>query len=146
MKRVTCISIVVLFFFSLSTAYGQDVERETVQNITSAADSTCKPLSEMDLTEEQNRAIEMVRASYRTEILQLRSNLMAKRIEFKGLMKDPEADTEKIRATADDIEILRSRFDNMVLEYQMEIRKNLMPDQIKSWCINEEMAVKREKK
>lgn len=145
MRRVFSIGMAVMIFFVFSTmVYGQDDTRETRTDIPTADNTKCTPLAEMNLTEEQNKAIEMVRASYRKEILQIRSNLMVKRIEFKELLKDPEADVEKIHATADDIEALRSSFDKMVLEYQLEIRKILTPGQIKSWCISEEMAVKRD--
>lgn len=145
MKIVSCMSVFLIFLFVfLPGVCAQDIAGEVAKDIPKVDAGKCTPLSEMDLTEEQNKAIEEVRTSYRKEILQLRSNLMVKRIEFKGLLKDPEADVEKIHATADDIEMLRSRFDKMVLDYHMAIRNILTAVQIKSWCIDEEMAVKRD--
>ncbi len=147
MKKMSCMSVLLIFLFVfLPNACAQDIAGETAQDISKVNDGKCTPLSEMSLTEQQNKAIEMIRTSYRKEILQLRSNLMVKQIEFKGLLKDPEADAEKIHATAGDIEMLRGRFDKMVLDYHLEIRNILTPLQIKSWCINEEMAVKRDGK
>jgi len=145
MKTISYISTVLIFFFVFFPAVcAQDTAGKTVQDIPKVDDGECTPLSEMNLTEAQNNAIERVRTTYRKEILQLRSNLMVKQIEFKGLLKDPEADAEKIHATAGDIEMLRGRFNSMVLDYHLEIRDILTPVQIKSWCINEETAVKRD--
>lgn len=117
---------------------------EKKDNNSVAEKRDCIPLSKMELSSGQAETIEAVRSSYRRRILQLRSNLMVKKIEIRNLLNDPETGEEKVLAKAGEIEDLNRAFDRVVLNYQLEIRRVLSPEQIRAWCTGGEMSAKRD--
>jgi Spy/CpxP family protein refolding chaperone len=144
MKKYLLFAVIVALLGSFGFLYAEEKVEGKKENASIVEDKGCIPLSDMHLSDGQVQAIETVRSSYRKKILQLRSNLMVKRIEFRNLLNDPQTGEKKLRAKAREIEKLNAGFERTVLNYQLEIRKVLSQDQIKSWCINEEMSSRRE--
>jgi len=100
-------------------------------------------LSELSLSEVQNTSIEQINASYRDKIIQLRSEVMVKQIDLKSRLRDPEVNETKIEAMARDIRIMHVKLQKMMIDYQLEIRRILTPDQIRSWRTLENPSTKR---
>lgn len=94
----------------------------------------CISLEEMNLSEEQQKTLSQIKAIYWDEMLRLRYKLMGKCLELKMLVRDPGAGAEAIRAKGQEIEMVRSQFQRKALDYQIEVRKVLTPEQMRSWC------------
>jgi Spy/CpxP family protein refolding chaperone len=101
------------------------------------------PLTEMNLSEEQNKKIEDINVDYRNKILQLRSQLMVKQIELKSLLRDLKTEEKKILSTAREFRLLNVKLQKMMINYQLEIRRTLTPEQIESWRTLENPPAKR---
>jgi Spy/CpxP family protein refolding chaperone len=101
------------------------------------------PLTEMNLSEEQNKKIEDINVDYRNKILQLRSQLMVKQIELKSLLRDLKTEEKKILSTAREFRLLNVKLQKMMINYQLEIRRTLTPAQIESWRTLENPPAKR---
>ncbi len=144
MRNCFLIVIVVVFLGSFTLAWAQESAEEKKEDTATLESRGCIPLSKMELSSGQAEAIEAIRSSYRKRILQLRSNLMVKKIEIENLLNDPEASEEKVLIKAGEIEDLNRAFDRVVLNYQLEIRRVLSPEQIKVWCTGGEMTAKRD--
>jgi len=141
-KNLVIVMILVLFCFSAGLfAQEQIQEKRNDYKKTDGKDGI--PLASMTLTEKQNETIGEISTSYSNKILQLRSELIAKQIELKSLLRNPETSEKKIRAMASEIRILNDQRQEMMVNYQLEIRKILTPEQIRSWCTLENPPVKR---
>lgn len=143
MRNYFLIAIILVVMGSLTPLYAQETGEEKKNN-SIAEQKDCLPLSKMELSSGQSEAIEAIRSSYRRKILQLRSNLMVKKIEMRNLLNDPEASEEKVLVKAGEIEDLNRAFDKVVLNYQLEIRRVLSPEQIRTWCTGGELSAKRD--
>jgi Spy/CpxP family protein refolding chaperone len=144
MKKYFLLAVIFVFLGSYTLLYAQDDVEEKKEGSVQAESRDCIPLSDMKLSADQTKAIEAVRSSYRRRILQLRSNLMVKKMGIKSLLNDPEAGEEQVLIKAGEIENLNKEFDKVVLNYQLEIRRILSPEQIRSWCTTGEMSAKRD--
>ncbi|MCD6153555.1 MAG: periplasmic heavy metal sensor [Syntrophobacterales bacterium] len=141
MKRIFVL-VMILAFLCPSIGFPAQVQ-EPKQNAEKTNSKDGVSLAEMRFSEEQNKNIEEISATYRNKILQLRSELIVKQIELKSLLRDPEADEKKIRAMARDIRILNVQRQKMMIDYQLEIRNVLTPEQIRSWSTLENPPIKR---
>jgi Spy/CpxP family protein refolding chaperone len=144
MRKYFLIAIIFILLGSFALLWAQESVEEKKDNNSVAESGDCIPLSKMELSSGQAEAIEAIRCSYRRRILQVRSNLMVKKIEIRNLLNDPESSEEKVLIKAGEIEDLNRAFDRVVLNYQLEIRRVLSPEQIETWCTNGEMSAKRD--
>ncbi len=92
------------------------------------------PMRELNLTEEQNNIIKRIKSGYLKRIVQLRSELAAKQLEFKGLISDPTSTEEAIRARGREIETLSVQITREMINYELEVRRILTPEQLRTWC------------
>lgn len=141
--------ITAVIFLSLFLLYppflcAQEATGDAAREYPKVVEKKCVPLGEMELSSEQSRAIECVREKYREKLFCLREQLLAKRIELTAILNDPAADVETIREKGRDIELLNARFEELVLEYQIAIRHELTPQQVRVWCVDQDSALKRE--
>ncbi len=141
MKKIF-VWVMILAFLCPSMGFPAQVQ-EPKQNAEKTNSKDGVSLTEMRFSEEQNKNIEEISATYRNKILQLRSELIVKQIELKSLLRDPEADEKKIRGMARDIRILNVQRQKMMIDYQLEIRDVLTPEQIRSWSTLENPPIKR---
>ena len=91
----------------------------------------------MDLTKDQTRQVESIQADFRKEILQIRSSLLARRIELHDLLRDPTIEEGTIWMKLKEIEGLNRSLEETIIHYQLLVRRILTPDQITSWCAGE---------
>jgi len=141
-KRVSIVIVFVLLFCS-GTVWTQEKRAEGKKEYKKITDANELTLSEVGLTEEQNKKVEYISATYRDEILQVRSKLAVKQGELRGYLRDPEMDAKKIQAVACDLRILHVKLHKMMINYQLEIRDVLTPEQVRSWSTLENPPVKR---
>jgi len=87
----------------------------------------------LNLSEEQFNTIKRTKAVYSKRILQLKSDMMGKQHEFKGLIGDPATSEETIRNKGREIETLGGQITREMIEYELAVRRVLTPEQIRLW-------------
>ena len=143
MKRCfMLIMILVLFCFPVDMAAQEQIQGNNTDYI-QVNNKEGIPLTEMNLSEEQNKKIETINVDYRNRILQLRSRLMVKQIELKSLLRDSNTEEKKILSAAREFRLLNVELQKMMINYQLEIRRTVTPTQIESWCTLENPPAKR---
>jgi Spy/CpxP family protein refolding chaperone len=91
-------------------------------------------LKELRLTDNQMKAARQIKADYTKRLLKLRSDIIAKRIEFRNLIRDPSASEEMLRAKGKEIEVMDVQLLREMIDFEIEMRKILTPEQIQLWC------------
>ncbi|MCX5834609.1 MAG: periplasmic heavy metal sensor [Deltaproteobacteria bacterium] len=91
-------------------------------------------LKELKLTDDQMKAARQIKANYAKRLLKVRSDIIAKRIEFRNLIRDPSASEEMLRAKGKEIEAMDVQLIREMIDFEIEMRKLLTPEQIQLWC------------
>lgn len=94
----------------------------------------CAPLESLGLSEEQRSSIERIEKHYNDQILGLRSESMSKRFELQSVFSNHLADEQQVRARAQEVMEIHNKCQAMMIDYQMEIRAVLTPEQLRLWC------------
>ncbi len=94
----------------------------------------CSPVEALELSEAQRQAVQRLDAQFRVQILRRWEELTVKRHEIQALLRDPEAEQPLIRAKAAEMIALQNDISQQKLDYQLETRTILQPDQIRRWC------------
>jgi len=94
----------------------------------------CSTLENLGLSEEQRDSLKRLDDRFKDRILDLRNTLMLKRLELRGLLRDPGAEQDAIQTKSGEMGALREVLQQKILDYQLEIRRILTPDQIERWC------------
>jgi Spy/CpxP family protein refolding chaperone len=94
----------------------------------------CSPIETFELSEAQRQAIEQVDANYRDRILRRWEDLTVKRHELQTALRDPGVAETVIRAKSVELTGIQNDIHQKMIEYQLETRKILLPDQIRRWC------------
>lgn len=132
MKRLSLIKALCLLFLFISAgpvcaqAQGQDS-----QGMSGRADMSLRALK---LTDEQMKAARQIKANYTKRLLKLRSDIIARRLEFRNLIRDPSATEEAIRAKGKEIEAMDVQLVREMIDFEIEMRKILTPEQVQLWC------------
>ena len=84
----------------------------------------------LNLTPEQKAKFKELRRKFIEENAQLIGGLMTKRLELRLLWTDPKADSQTILAKEKELRDLKNRMRDKILEYKLEARKSLTPEQI----------------
>jgi len=143
MKRCSILIIIVaLFCFSVNLSAQEQLAGENKDN-TRYDNKEGIPLSAMTLSEDQNKKIEEIGSNYGDQMLELRSQMTVKQIELKSLLRDPNASEENILSIAHDIQVINVQIQKMMIYYQLDIRKVLTPEQIRTWYTLENPPAKR---
>lgn len=124
MKRYLTVSLILLVILAVDSAflYAQGRDRLSLNGKDSF----------LNLSDEQHSAIKRIKTVYSKKILQLTSDLMGKKHEFKGLISDPTASEEAIRNKGREIETLSSQITREMIEYELSVRKVLTTEQIRA--------------
>jgi Spy/CpxP family protein refolding chaperone len=104
----------------------------------SGMSSSCLPLGSislerLDLAEEQRAAVQRIEKAYNDQINELHGRLMSKRLELQSVFRNPEADEQTIRARAREVFDLQDECRHMAMDYLVEIRGVLTPEQLRNW-------------
>jgi len=131
-RRFVLVVILVLFCFPIGLSAQEKIQGDK-KDYPQTNNKEGISLTEMSLSEEQNKKIESINVDYRNKILQLRSQLMVKQIELKSLLRDTKTEEKKVRSTAREFRLLNVKLQKMMINYQLEIRRTLTPTQIELW-------------
>jgi len=88
-----------------------------------------------NLTPEQKTQFQELRRKFRQENAQLIGALVTKRLEVQSLWTDPKADSKAILDKEKELRDLQNQMRDKVIQYKLEGRKFLSPEQIANWKI-----------
>jgi Spy/CpxP family protein refolding chaperone len=90
-------------------------------------------LQNLGLSPEQERALKDIDRSFQGQLQDLRSRLLAKRLEFKAALGNPQAEEQTIRTKAEELRRLWSQCQQTTTDYYLKIRSVLTPEQRQKW-------------
>jgi len=136
-----------LALYSVSPASGEETQEGKKGAATPMQEEEgackCTPISKMILSPEQVEAIDRISLKYNNLFMQLRSQIMLKQLEVAALLRNPDAGDKDILSAASDIGKVRSELEMAGIQCQMEIRRVLTAEQIRSWCNLETPPLRR---
>jgi len=98
----------------------------------------CWRASDLALSQEQRKNLELVQQAYFREAQLLRVQLFTRRLELRELLTSPTMKMESIRAKNSEINDLQSKQEERSLEYLIKVRNLLTPEQLQQWCPEQE--------
>jgi Spy/CpxP family protein refolding chaperone len=104
---------------------------------------TCWKASDLDLSQEQRKSLELIQQAYFREAQLLRAQLFTRRLELRELLTSPTIKIESIRAKNSEIIELQSREEERSVEYLVKVRNLLTPEQLRKWCPEREFPAFR---
>jgi len=104
----------------------------------------CWRASEINLSQEQRKSLDLVQQTYFREAQLTRAQLFTKRIELRELLTNPTATTESIRVKSLEIIELQSKQEEKAIEYLIKVRNLLTPEQLQNWCPEQEFPFFRQ--
>ncbi len=102
-------------------------------------ESPCWRASDLDLSPEQRRSLELIQQAFYREIQLLRLQVFTKRLELREILTNSAARTESIRGKFSEIIELQSKQEEKTAEYLIKVRTLLTPEQLKGWCPEQEL-------
>ncbi len=94
----------------------------------------CWRASDLNLSQEQAKALDAVQQSFFREAQVFRSQLLAKRLELRELLANPNTRVETIRSKSSEMLDHQAKFEEKSIEYLIKVRSILTTEQLKSWC------------
>lgn len=85
--------------------------------------------SALNLTNDQMQIFQELRDAYSNEMAPLQNQLFSKKAELRILWDGSSPDREKVAAIHEEISTLRQRLNQLAVQYQMDCREVLTPDQ-----------------
>jgi Spy/CpxP family protein refolding chaperone len=107
-------------------------------------ENPCWRASELNLSQEQRKSLDLIHHTYFRETQLLRLQLFTKRLELRELITNPTVNTESIRGKYLEITDLQSKQEEKFLEYLIKIRNLLPPEQLRNWCPEQEFPASRQ--
>ena len=101
-------------------------------------ENPCWTASELNLSQEQRKSFDLIQLAYFREAQILRLQLLTKNFELRELLINPTTTTESIRAKYLEIIELQTKQEEKAVEYLIKVRNLLTPEQLKSWCPEQE--------
>jgi zinc resistance-associated protein len=130
-QRLACLAVAVLFCTGLliaSDAHAQFGKGGGGKGAGRGQGFNC-PLG-VNLTQEQTAKLESLQSAYFKDTATVRSDMYKKELELQSLMLDPNADAGKAKKVQADISALESQVEQKYIQYQIDARKILTPEQI----------------
>lgn len=109
-----------------------------------SSEGPCWRASDLDLSQEQRKNLELIQQVFFREAQALRAQLFTKRLELRELLVSPAAKIESIRAKNLEIIELQSRHEEKAVEYLIKVRNLLAPEQLQKWCPEQEFPAFRQ--
>jgi len=103
----------------------------------------CWRASELNLSQEQRRGLDLLQQTYFREAQLIRLQLFTKRVELRELLVNPTIKLEPIRVKHLEIIELQSKQEEKAIEYLIKVRNLLSPDQLQNWCPEQEFPAFR---
>jgi Spy/CpxP family protein refolding chaperone len=106
-------------------------------------ESPCWRASDLDLSQEQRRSLELIQQLFFREAQVLQAQLFTRRLELRELFVSPTIKIELIRAKNSEIIELESKREEKSVEYLIKLRNLLTPEQLQKWCPEQELPTFR---
>jgi Spy/CpxP family protein refolding chaperone len=130
-----------LFILTVSPAFSQPSGKGMKKW---RGEGPCWRASELNLSQEQRKELDLIQQTYFREAQLLRLQLFTKRLELRELLTNPTARTESIRGKYLEIIELQSKQEEKVVEYLIKVRNLLTPEQLQNWCPEQEFPAFRQ--
>jgi Spy/CpxP family protein refolding chaperone len=130
-----------LFILTVSPAFSQPSGKGMKKW---RGEGPCWRTSELNLSQEQRKELDLIQQTYFREAQLLRLQLFTKRLELRELLTNPTARTESIRGKYLEIIELQSKQEEKVVEYLIKVRNLLTPEQLQNWCPEQEFPAFRQ--
>jgi len=132
------IPLLVFFFFFILAASSSFSQPSGMGMRRWREESPCWRASELNLSQEQRKGLDLIHQTYFQEAQHLRRQLFTKRLELRELITNPTVRTESIRGKNLEIIDLQSKQEEKATEYLIKVRNLLTPEQLKNWCPEQE--------
>jgi Spy/CpxP family protein refolding chaperone len=129
---IFCLFILLMATSSFSQPPGMGMRRWR-------GESPCWRASDLNLSQEQRKNFDLIQLAYLRETQILRLQLLTKSFELRELLTNPTTTTEPIRVKYLEIIELQSKQAEKAVEYLIKVRNLLTPEQLKSWCPEQEI-------
>ena len=106
-------------------------------------EAPCWRASDLDLSREQRKNLELIQQAYFREAQLLWAQLFTRRLELRELFVSPTIKIESIRAKNSEIIELQSKEEERSVEYLVKVRNLLTPEQLRKWCPEREFPAFR---
>jgi Spy/CpxP family protein refolding chaperone len=106
-------------------------------------EAPCWRASDLDLSQEQRKNLELIQQAYFREAQLLRAQLFTRRLELREILTSPTTKTEAIRAKSSEIIELQAKEEERSVEYLVKVRNLLTPEQLRKWCPEREFPAFR---
>lgn len=104
----------------------------------------CWRASEMNLSQEQRKSLDLIQQTYFQEAQLSRLQLFTKNIELRELLTNSTTKVESIRGKYSEITELKSKQEEKAVEYLIKVRSLLTLEQLKNWCPEQEFPAFRQ--
>ncbi len=98
----------------------------------------CWRASDLDLSREQRKNLDLIQHAYVREAQRLRAQLFTRRLELRELFVSPTISLESIYAKNSEIIGIESKQEEKFVDYLIKVRNLLTPEQLKKWCPEQE--------
>ncbi len=133
--RVQAIIFSFLFVFIASSSFSQPPGMGMRRW---RGEGPCWKASELNLSQEQRKSLDLIQEAYFREAQLLRLQLFTKRLELRELLTNPTLRAETIRGKNLEIIELQSKQEERAIDYLIRVRNLLTPEQLKDWCPEQE--------
>jgi len=133
MKLTRIVSSLFLLACLVSEGHAQGVGRNGRPDSSQPSGREVSIIKDLNLSDYQVKESKRIGAAYSNRTLKLRSEIIGKSIEFRNLLSDPSTSEEAIRAKGKEIEAIDSQLIREKIEFQIEMRKILPPEQLQRW-------------
>lgn len=138
--KIQILTVLFLFAFMTSSAFaqpGMGMRRWR-------GDGQCSRASELNLSQEQRKTLDLLQQTYFREAQLLRLEIFAKNLELREFLINPSVRVETIRGKTSEITELQSKQEEKAVEYLIKVRNLLSPEQLKTWCPEQEFPYFRQ--
>ena len=130
-KAMIALGLVMVMFFGVSYVYAQE-QGDPPKHGRIHGEKSWGQGKRLNLTPEQKAKFQELRRKFIGENAQLIGNFVAKRLELRSLWTDPKADSQAILAKEKELRDLKNRMRDKVIQYKLEFRNSLTPEQIEN--------------
>ena len=138
--KIQILIFFVLFAFTTASAFSQPGTGMRRWR----GDGQCSRASELNLSQEQKKTLDLLQQAYFREAQVLRLEIFTKNFELRELLTNPSVKVETIRSKSSEIAELQSKQEEKTGEYLIKVRNLLTPEQLKTWCPDQEFPYFRQ--
>ena len=132
--KIHILTFFLLFAFMTSSAFSQS----GIGMRRSRGEGQCSRASDLNLSREQRNNLDLLQRTYFREAQLLRLEIFTKNVELRELLTNPSAKVETIRGKTSEVAELQSKQEEKGFEYLIKVRNLLSPEQLKTWCPEQE--------